>query len=108
MELFAKLVSLVNKSDYQVTTLGEKRYILPSVRKCHTFHLYQKYRLWRGHTSALTPSRKGLWVGQVGHTNMESKRKGREREGRRRIVKSCHQFSLIIKKKKKVDRRDTR
>lgn len=40
MELFAKLVSLVNKSDYQVTTLGEKRYILPSVRKGHTLHLY--------------------------------------------------------------------
>ena len=32
---------------------------------------------------------------------MERKRKGRESEGRRRTVKSCHQFSLIIKKKKK-------
>ena len=81
MELFAKLVSLVSKSDCQVTTLGEKRYILPSVRKSYTLHLYQKYRLWRGHT--LTPSRKGLWVKQVGYTNRwrEKERKERERAG---------------------------
>lgn len=30
------------------------------------------------------------------YEKMERKRKGREREGRRRIVKSSHQFSLII------------
>ena len=83
MELFAKLLSLVNESDYQVTTLGEKRYILPSVRKAHPLHLYQKYRFWRGHTSALTPSRKELWVRQVGHTNRwrEKEREERERAG---------------------------
>lgn len=34
---------------------------------------------------------------------MERKRKEREREGRRRIVKSYHQFSLIIKKIKLIE-----